>query len=156
MINEFIEIFGDKNNQKRMESQLRLTSKLSFMILKRLGEGAEFINTIKQGDRNQTVMSMIDLALPGYKDACEKTFKELAKINQDEMIESAVERGINQKALMSYINDGNKCFKVIEHQEMMSPSWIYLNEFAITTIGENTFVKTYDEVRPQLLKYIGS
>lgn len=155
MVDKFIKIFGNKHNIARMRAQLQSTSKISYMLVDRLECAANTLKSIKAGDRHDTIMSIIDIAIPGYKNEIERTKKTLKEIDNNELISIATAQGLNERAIRTYLSQGiNEYFEEVS-QDIELNNWINFGRFSATSLDETTYLKVYDENydSAQLFKY---
>lgn len=107
MLNDIINALADKNQVKVAKKLVTTQSRLAHLILDRAHIGAKFVKEVSKGDRQNTINTLISMALPGAKEMVQQMNVDISKIHQEAELKAAQETeletakkmGVNEAAI---------------------------------------------------------
>ena len=155
-LNEIVNFLGDKDNIRVIKTIIGTQYKMANLIADRAHTGAKFVKDMQNGDRQNTIDMLVELALPGAKDIITKLQEDVSRIHQEAEARNAK---LNQHAI-GIAKEGrvhlSSLFTETERQNVGSASYIerYTN-FSANLIDGKTYIVYFHESGPKTYLYHG-
>lgn len=155
--NEIVNFLSDKNNMRVVKTIIGANYKLSNLIVDRAHTGAKFLKEMQNGDRQNTVDMLVEVALPGARDILTKLQEDVSRIHQEAELQDAK----LSKHAIRIAKEGrvhlNGLFTEVDSQPVGSASYIerYTN-FSANLIDGKTYIVYFHEDGPKTYLYHGA